>query len=992
MSSVITATRPSQALRQRRESQRPALARTNTAKANAMDQTTLVKDEPKPYVIDQPYILRKYNGCRPSMVIHLYKQNFRINDSQDPFSYTSPMKGLLEHVRKQTVPHDILEELYQYNVQFYDGCLIIEVHDHYSTAEVARPSSSTGPSGVQEKAFSIHNYNSFITPSPFVPYPEKTKPAPSRQDGQTKAHLGTGTEAAAGEAEIDKENMPAPGQPASATQKQPTKGTVSTIVLFPTPLSHDADIRMLANTALPDMQTYRRNQSLASRGGATPTMAHPPTPLTSVPPTPLLPSGRSPKRQKMVLDETNVHEFESELINATAPKLYLGLTASLEESCALIDKMTPAHYKCPPPAPKVRKRTTAELAADEAEAADMQRFMLAGDERKASTSGTATNADEGQSGMRGGNSFEPRFSRFKTLESIKMLQEDKQRRAKEVEAMKAQQKAQERVEAEAQKRQAEVNARQESQNQQNQAIMQQRREQMLQQQQEQQQAQQARLLQQQQQQEAHRAASQAQQMPNVQSAQFNQMAHQQPQHSSPVVRQQTPLASSPAMNAHNMASHAMASAPMAPTSSSHGAGSPPRPASAISHHPLPMARNMSQQHSGQGVSRNGTPQMVQGTPIMNAAMPARNMTPQPRVQGSPNAGMQGTPTMMHTPSGQAYTPEQMQLLQRRQQMARMNAQQQAQMAGMQGSPNPSADIQQMALMRAQQQIQQQGGVPAGQDPQMYRQNLAQRMLIQLQERNRAMAASSPQNGAQMRPTASQPGGVLIPGLPPNVTSLDSATLRQEYARRKRGIQEQYGQQVPQNVVSQMRQLESIIRNAEMREGQAGIGGVGGGNPGGQPGMNAQAMHAMGINVPGGANASQQQMQQAMMLRRQQMQQQQHLIRMQNAQNAQHTQQLGQQQGGGQMNMGGMGNNMNAMINGGNMSGGMGGMQGMGQMNMGQMGGMQGMQGMGMGAAGGGGMSMQQMQQIRMQQAMARQQQQQQRPQQPGQDGGMEWNG
>lgn len=79
-------------------------------------------------VIDQPYILRKFNGCRPSMAIHLHQTNFRINESQDPFSYTSPMKVLLEHLKKKTVPHEILEELYQYNVQFYDGMLGI----HYN--------------------------------------------------------------------------------------------------------------------------------------------------------------------------------------------------------------------------------------------------------------------------------------------------------------------------------------------------------------------------------------------------------------------------------------------------------------------------------------------------------------------------------------------------------------------------------------------------------------------------------------------------------------------------------------------------------------------------------------------------------------------------------------------------------------------------------------------------------------------------------------------
>jgi transcription factor SPT20 len=670
----------------------------------------------------------------------------------------------------------------------------------------------------------------------------------------------------------------------------------------------------------------------------------------------------------MIIDEDNVHEFEAELINSTAPKLYLEPTSSLEESIALIDSMTPTHFKCPPPAPKVRKRTTAELAADEAEAADVQRFMLAGDERQSKASGTATNNDEGQPGTRGQNAFEPRFSRFKTLESIKMHHEETERRKKEEEARNAQMKAQQRQEAETQKRQAEANARQAEQNR---AIMQrQQQEQMQHQRQEQQQTARTHHLQQQQQ-EALRAASQAPQMPN-QAAQFNQVQHQ-PQHSSPVVRQQTPLTSSPALNAHNMASHPMTSASMAATSSSHGAGSPPRPASAVSHHPLPMARNMSQQHSGQGLSRNGTPQMVQGTPIMNTAMPARNMTPQPRMQGSPIAGMQGTPTMMSTPSGQL-TAEQMNMMQRRNQIARM---QQAQMnAGMQASPNQNFSLEQMALMHAQQSISQ-NGVPPGEDPRQHEQVIAHRYLIRLQERQKAMQlqAGSPQNGVQMRPTPSQHGTPPIPGLPPNYASQDSGALRQEYARRKRQIHEVHGGQVPPQVMAQMRQLEQAIRNSEMREGG------GGGNPG-QPTMNAQAMHAMGINVAAGQQPSQQQMQ-AMMLRQRQLQQQQQaqqFARMQ--QNAQQLQTLQQQ--GGQMNMGGMANNMNGMINANGMNS-MNGM-GMGQLGMGQMG---GMQGMGMGAAGGGGMTMQQ---YRMQQ-MAMAQRNQQRRQQPQQgDGGMEWNG
>jgi len=31
------------------------------------------------------------------------------------------MKVILEHIRSQTIPHDMLEELFASNVKFYDG-------------------------------------------------------------------------------------------------------------------------------------------------------------------------------------------------------------------------------------------------------------------------------------------------------------------------------------------------------------------------------------------------------------------------------------------------------------------------------------------------------------------------------------------------------------------------------------------------------------------------------------------------------------------------------------------------------------------------------------------------------------------------------------------------------------------------------------------------------------------------------------------------------
>ncbi|KAF2194606.1 hypothetical protein K469DRAFT_744491 [Zopfia rhizophila CBS 207.26] len=957
MSASAATARPSQALRQRRESQRPSLARASNTKASTMETGVAHKDDPKRYVRTQQDVLRKFKGSQPSLRVYLHTNHFRINDSQESFNYASPMNELLTHIREKTVPHNMLDEFYAAGVPFYDDCLIVEIHDFRSGGIKPQDNPNNAPDGKKTVPFSIHNYNSFITPSPHVPYPIKSATKqPAQSDGQGK--VNPTTETAKDGKETDKENMPAPGQPAS--QKQPTKAKIYTTVLFPTTQSHYTDIQLLATTPVPDMQTYRRNQ--AARTASTPTMAHPPTPLTAVPPTPTLPSGRSPKRQKMVVDETNVHEFEAEIYNATCPKLYLEPTRSLEESVVLIETMTHPNNRNPAPARKTRKRTTAELAADEAEAADTQRFMLAGDELQATKTATAAAGDDSQPSMRGTN-FQT-FSRFKTLEQIKSRHEDLARIKKDEEARQQQAKRQAQAEAEAQKRRELEATRQAEQ--QNQAMMQHRQEALMRQQQAQQH---------QQQQEALRAATQAQQITNAPSTQFVQTPQSatQPQHSSPVVRQQTPMAaaSSPLVAAHT--SHPMGGTPMVTTSSNHGAGSPPRPPSAVSHPPAAMARSVSQQQN-QPMSRTGTPQIIQGTPVMNSTIPARNMasTPQPRMnQGSPTGPVPGgTPIMMQTPqpSQNGLTPEQMQLMQRQNQMRMRAAQQQQVIHG--GSPGQNnmgnMTPEQLAMLKAKTHIQQQG-IPAGQNPQGYQQMLAQQYFRQIhQQQNAQMANMSPQNAGQMRPDMGANAGMNNPG-GMNVNNMSSQQLRQHYVQRRQALLNAYGgnpQNIPPNHQQQIRNIEIAIRNAELRE----AAGQGGGGGGGQIQMNQQGMQG-GMNMGGGQTPQ----------NPAQLQQYQQALQQQRARQAQQQQMMMMRQQGGQIPQGMM-NNMGMMTGGmqGGMNMNMGNMGNVGGMNMGNMGGMQM-----------SGMTQQQMQQVMlMRQAQMRAGQG--RP--SGGDGGFDFSG
>ena len=71
--------------------------------------------------ITSSYILRKYRGEAPSLVVHLHPTNFRFEQQDGSYSYNSPMRVFLEHLRSRTVPHEMLEELRNANIRFYDG-------------------------------------------------------------------------------------------------------------------------------------------------------------------------------------------------------------------------------------------------------------------------------------------------------------------------------------------------------------------------------------------------------------------------------------------------------------------------------------------------------------------------------------------------------------------------------------------------------------------------------------------------------------------------------------------------------------------------------------------------------------------------------------------------------------------------------------------------------------------------------------------------------
>ncbi|MCJ1255911.1 Transcription factor spt20 [Lignoscripta atroalba] len=839
------------------------------------------KKMPEPYVKTTPHILKKFRKAPPSLIVHLHPTHFRFDQQDGSFSYNSPMKIILEHIKSQTVPHDMLAEILHSGVKFYDGCLIVEIQDH-RTASANSETSSNPLARDKNTPFSVHNYNQHLTPSPFVPYPHV-----AASEGDEVSTDAQPTEKANStstlDPEMEKENQPTEEQASQATQRQPLKGPkVFTTVLFSTPLSLQEEVLMYANT--PDPRSNNRKQSqINGRTPSSATMPHPPTPLSAVPPTPSL-SGPPAKKQKMMVSGKDIPTFEAKLIAATASPLFLEPVDNLQEAQRVLHMIQDPLFQNDPPPPKTRKRTVAELAADEALAAEEQRFMLIMDERLAPSSSAAATANDGEAGAA---SFEPRFERFKTLEDIKISLQEKARREQEAKAQavmlqqaaKAKQEQQERENRQAAQEHKARETRKAEQMRAYAAQMQQQNLASLQQQQ-------ASALSQ----HSHPPTSGGV-MPNAQQLQASQ-AH----HSSPVVHNLTPHSNSSPVTGNMMVSHPGQSVSMNVTSSGQGAGSPPRPGSTIPHAHPGVAATVGNQRSQRPPSRNGTPQMVNGTPRIQQNTPVlRNVTPTPRLSHASPAmsAMAHTPVMGHNMMATPQMGGQQQLTPQQQHQLLLHRQQQAynQNPQMQGSPPTNQmspqNLQQFATAQAHANRQNQ-----------HQQDVYQQQLhAQMQ---RQMASQQQSGSPQMMPVA-----------PHQQQQMPQQPHPQQQPQHPQQQQQQQQQQV-QNRLQQMftKCLNGYFQRSMVQlQQQYGAGNI---PPELVQQARASAQHHAKQYVSNQRNVVIQQQQQ----HQQQQQQQAQLQQAQQQQQQQGRQQQQQQQAANQAMMGMMGGGMG----GGGMNG------------------------------------------------------------------------
>ncbi|CAE6359522.1 unnamed protein product [Rhizoctonia solani] len=101
-------------------------------------------------------ILARFAKSPPSFAVHLHSGHWTLNKDNNArtFLYNSPAVSILDSIRAHQVPVDMLEMLDQANIPFYDGCLIVEEHDHTLTTEEtpSDPSSSDSKTKAQSNS------------------------------------------------------------------------------------------------------------------------------------------------------------------------------------------------------------------------------------------------------------------------------------------------------------------------------------------------------------------------------------------------------------------------------------------------------------------------------------------------------------------------------------------------------------------------------------------------------------------------------------------------------------------------------------------------------------------------------------------------------------------------------------------------------------------------------------------------------------------------
>ncbi|KAG2237292.1 hypothetical protein INT48_009025, partial [Thamnidium elegans] len=81
---------------------------------------------------DEKDLLKRHQKDPPSLCLHLYPTYFKFEHEDGFFSYKSQFKDFLTCIKDKRLPGDLMDVFNDASCRYYNGCLIVEIHDHRS--------------------------------------------------------------------------------------------------------------------------------------------------------------------------------------------------------------------------------------------------------------------------------------------------------------------------------------------------------------------------------------------------------------------------------------------------------------------------------------------------------------------------------------------------------------------------------------------------------------------------------------------------------------------------------------------------------------------------------------------------------------------------------------------------------------------------------------------------------------------------------------------
>ncbi|KAJ2781968.1 Transcription factor spt20 [Coemansia interrupta] len=178
--------------------------------------------------------LDRYKDHAPSLTLHLFDSHFRFNGQEGVFLYNSTMRFFFDALNEGRIPVDLVDVLAQVEIKYYEGCLIVEVHDHRRPSLEPKVKKQRVSELMTCSAFGAAHTVPVAASSPFsvpahvVPEPGSSSAAPTQNGIQGSA-----------------EKESAAAEPSSASDRT----TVYKKVMRPTAETLNLDIQLLCESS-----------------------------------------------------------------------------------------------------------------------------------------------------------------------------------------------------------------------------------------------------------------------------------------------------------------------------------------------------------------------------------------------------------------------------------------------------------------------------------------------------------------------------------------------------------------------------------------------------------------------------------------------------------------------------------------------------------------------------------------------------------------------